>query len=129
MRGSVLGSVTLALTLATGSAVALPAFPGAQGFGAAASGGRGGQVIKVTSLAESGPGSLAEALATPGPRIIVFDVSGVIDLGPPNASDPSPPPKSRTRKGEPDPTVGSAATNRREKRFASGKVMRRSHPS
>jgi hypothetical protein len=45
-------------------------------------------VIKVTTLAESGPGSLKEALATSGPRIIVFEVSGVIDLGPPNASDP-----------------------------------------
>ena len=54
------------------------AFPGAEGFGARVSGGRGGAVIKVTSLAASGPGSLQEALDAPGPRIIVFDVSGVI---------------------------------------------------
>ncbi len=57
----------------------LPAFPGAQGFGAGASGGRGGQVLKVTSLAASGDGSLQWALDQSGPRIVVFDVSGVIE--------------------------------------------------
>ncbi len=56
-----------------------PAFPGAEGFGAYATGGRGGQVIYVTTLAPDGPGSLAEALSTPGPRYIVFTISGVID--------------------------------------------------
>ncbi len=64
-----------------------PAFPGAQGFGAGATGGRGGQVVKVTTLDESGPGSLREALETPGPRVVVFEVSGVIDLGEPNTVD------------------------------------------
>lgn len=56
----------------------VPAFPGAEGFGAVAIGGRGGRVIKVTTLAADGPGSLAQACATPGPRIVVFDVAGVI---------------------------------------------------
>jgi pectate lyase len=56
----------------------LPAFPGAEGFGAAASGGRGGRVIKVTSLDARGPGSLNAAVQAKGPRIVVFDVSGVI---------------------------------------------------
>lgn len=54
------------------------AFPGAEGFGAASRGGRGGAVIKVTNLDASGPGSLQAACDTPGPRVVVFDVSGVI---------------------------------------------------
>jgi pectate lyase len=54
------------------------AFPGAEGWGAVTAGGRGGKVIKVTTLKASGPGSLAEACATEGPRIVVFQVSGVI---------------------------------------------------
>jgi hypothetical protein len=54
------------------------AFPGAEGFGARATGGRGGQVIKVTNLGTSGPGSLQAALDVNGPRIVVFAVSGVI---------------------------------------------------
>jgi hypothetical protein len=44
-------------------------------------GGAGGKIIRVTSLAASGAGSLAEALATKGPRIIEFAVGGIIDLG------------------------------------------------
>ncbi len=54
------------------------AFPGAEGWGAVTAGGRGGKVIKVSNLNPSGPGSFAEACATDGPRIVVFDVSGVI---------------------------------------------------
>lgn len=59
-------------------AAELTAFPGAEGWGATSQGGRGGKVIKVTNLNSAGPGSLAEACATDGPRIVIFDVSGVI---------------------------------------------------
>lgn len=61
-----------------GTADGVLAFPGAEGFGARVTGGRGGRVITVTTLDASGPGSLQEALDTPGPRIVVFAVSGVI---------------------------------------------------
>lgn len=57
----------------------LPAFPGAEGYGAVTAGGRGGRVIKVTNLNAVGPGSLQEAVGAEGPRIIVFEVSGVIN--------------------------------------------------
>ena len=56
------------------------AFPGAQGWAAHTPGGRGGKILRVTTLAPEGPGSFIEAVNTPGPRIIVFEVGGVIDL-------------------------------------------------
>jgi pectate lyase len=65
---------------ATPIAGLLPAFPGAQGFGAETIGGRGGKVIAVTTLADDGPGSLRAALLTPEPRIVVFRVGGTITL-------------------------------------------------
>lgn len=58
----------------------LPAFPGAEGFGAMTTGGRGGKVIYVTNTNESGPGSFAEAVNTTGPRTVLFRVSGQIVL-------------------------------------------------
>ncbi len=57
------------------------AFPGAMGWAADTPGGRGGKILRVTTLAPTGPGSLLEALDTEGPRIVVFEVGGVIDLG------------------------------------------------
>jgi pectate lyase len=68
--------VTMLCTVFSG--FSQPSFPGAEGFGANASGGRGGKVIYVTNLQTSGPGSLADALNQSGPRYILFKVSGVI---------------------------------------------------
>lgn len=54
------------------------AFPAAVGHGASALGGRGGQIIPVTTLADSGAGSLRACIDTKGPRTCIFRVSGVI---------------------------------------------------
>jgi len=57
-----------------------PAFPTAEGGGRHASGGRGGRVIKVTSLSDDGPGTLRQALREKGPRTVIFEVAGTIEL-------------------------------------------------
>lgn len=59
---------------------AVSVFPGAQGFGTETPAGRGGRIIKVTTLENSGKGSLREALERKGPRIVVFEVGGIIEL-------------------------------------------------
>lgn len=64
---------------ATASFAQLPAFKGAEGFGALASGGRGKEVYHVANLNDAGAGSFREAVSRPG-RNIVFDVGGVIYL-------------------------------------------------
>jgi hypothetical protein len=58
----------------------IPAFPGAQGGGMYSFGGRGGQVFVVTNLDDRGPGTLRQALEAGGPRIVVFNVAGIIRL-------------------------------------------------
>ncbi|KRA75995.1 pectate lyase [Lysobacter sp. Root667] len=78
LAGALLGLAALAPAIAADTPV--PAFPGAQGWAAHTPGGRGGRILRVTTLAASGPGSFAEAVAAKGPRIVVFEVGGVIDL-------------------------------------------------
>ncbi len=56
------------------------AFPEAKGWAATTPGGRGGKIIRVTTLEAEGKGSFLEAVKTKGKRIIVFEVGGVIDL-------------------------------------------------
>lgn len=81
-------STTFLLSRAMAAALAVmpffasagPVFPGAVGFGRDTPAGSGGRVIKVTNLNASGTGSLAAALGAKGPRIVVFEVGGVIDL-------------------------------------------------
>lgn len=85
LRAMAVGLLLLALGALPQSQAQEPAgpvlaFPGALGWAAATPGGRGGQILRVTNLNSEGPGSFRAALETPGPRIIVFEVGGVIDL-------------------------------------------------
>lgn len=73
-------SATAALPLPALAGGEVSAFPGAMGWAASTPGGRGGRIIRVTTLAGEGPGSLRGALEAEGPRIVVFEVGGIIDL-------------------------------------------------
>ena len=77
----VLLSMTLLVIGGTATANSrLPAFPGAEGAGALALGGRGGQVCRVKNLNDSGPGSFRDCVDRAGPRTVIFDVGGTIKL-------------------------------------------------
>src|ERR1044071_8283660 len=60
------------------AASALPVIPGATGYGTSTPAGRGGKVFRVTTLAESGEGSLKACVDANVPRVCIFEVSGTI---------------------------------------------------
>ena len=74
--------LTLLMTLALGAQAEtkVPAFPGAEGHGRYVTGGRGGKVVHVTNLNDSGTGSFRTAVSGNEKKIVVFDVGGVIPL-------------------------------------------------
>ena len=77
--GTASTAVTVAVSPTPDASTPLAAFPGAEGFGAYATGGRGGSVIYVTNLNADGAGSLQWAIDQPGTKYILFKVSGLID--------------------------------------------------
>jgi hypothetical protein len=72
--------LSLAVVFAALQSLAVPANAAPAGA-APTPGGLGGRIIRVKNLAKDGPGSFKEAVESKGPRIVVFEVGGVIDLG------------------------------------------------
>ncbi|HZD52493.1 MAG TPA: hypothetical protein VE175_05560, partial [Woeseiaceae bacterium] len=70
----------LALALTCTSGLAQPVIPGAVGFGMETPAGRGGQIIRVTTVEDGGRGSLRACVVASGPRVCVFEVAGTIAL-------------------------------------------------
>ena len=75
-----LATIILSITVIHSYAFALPAFPGAEGFGSDTVGGRGGKVFQITNLHDSGSGSLRECVEASGARMCTFTTGGTIIL-------------------------------------------------
>lgn len=74
------GVLAFAMMTSAGIAATSDTAPPAAG-GSNTAGGRGGRIIRVTNLNATGPGSFREAVEAKGPRVVVFEVGGIIDLG------------------------------------------------
>ncbi|MBQ6208529.1 MAG: pectate lyase [Prevotella sp.] len=73
-------SIWVAMTMTMAMFAQAPAFPGAEGHGRYVTGGRGGRIVHVTNLNDSGTGSFRQAVSGSDKKIVVFDVGGVIAL-------------------------------------------------